>query len=130
MASQVKTVMCIDDDKDILRLNKQLLESTGNYKVQCFTSAKEALQSVSSSMPDLILLDMVMPEMDGIAVLEKLKSNPATRPIPVLFMTAQKSPSDVKKYMDLGAVSVIHKPIDLEDFPFQMEMLSKIILNK
>jgi len=130
MASPVRTIACIDDDENILKLNKKLLESGGSYKVLCFSSPKEALRNLGTIKPDLILLDMLMPEMDGIKVMEKLKADPETKIIPIIFMTAQKTQADVTKYMNLGALSVITKPIDPEEFPYQMEMLSKIVLPK
>ncbi len=126
----IKHIVCIDDDDNILQMNKKLLEDSGKYEVTCFTSGADALSNIKALAPDLILLDMMMPGMDGIAVIERLKKDPEMRSIPVIFMTAQKAAADVKKYMDLGALSVITKPIDMEDFPFQMELLSKILLTK
>ncbi len=128
MAPEIKRIVCIDDDKNILEVNKKLLEASGGYQVACYTSGFEGIKSIKAQKPDLVLLDMMMPVMDGAAVLKVLRNDSETSMIPVIFMTAQKTPTDVKKYMDMGALSVITKPIDIEDFPFQMEMLSKIIL--
>lgn len=128
MKAERKRIICIDDDKSILDVNKRLLEATGTYQVECFTGGAEGLKRIKEQKPDLVLLDMIMPGMDGLAVLKVLKSDPDIKSVPVIFMTAQKAATDVKKYMDLGALSVITKPIDIEDFPHQMQMLSKIIL--
>jgi putative two-component system response regulator len=104
------TILVVDDTPDNLSLMTGLLKDT--YKVKAATNGDKALKiSQSDTPPDLILLDIMMPEMDGYEVCRRLKADPATREIPVIFLTAKTGVDDEKLGLELGAVDYITKPI-------------------
>ena len=105
------TVLVVDDTPDNLSLMSNLLRT--DYKVKLATSGERALQIVAGeSKPDLILLDIMMPEMDGYEVLRRLQFNPDTEDIPVFFLTAMSASEDESVGLELGAVDYITKPIN------------------
>jgi putative two-component system response regulator len=104
------TVLVVDDTPDNLSLMSGLLKD--DYKVKVANGGEKALKiAQSDNPPDLILLDIMMPGMDGYEVCQHLKSNPATRDIPVIFLTAKTEVEDEKKGLELGAVDYITKPV-------------------
>lgn len=105
-----KTVLAVDDTPDNLVLVKGVL--VHDYVVKAATKGEVALKIAQTNPPDLILLDIMMPEMDGYEVCKKLKSNPATASIPVIFVTAMLAPEDEQKGFDVGAVDYITKPVN------------------
>ncbi|MBL8258673.1 MAG: two-component system response regulator [Candidatus Competibacteraceae bacterium] len=106
----MQTVLIVDDTPENILLLSALLQP--HYRVRAATSGARALQVVASPpRPDLILLDVMMPEMDGYTVLERLKSEPGTADIPVVFVTALDRGSDEERGLALGAVDYISKPI-------------------
>ena len=109
---QVKKVLLIDDEKDIRTVADISLRRIGNFDVTLVENGKEGLSAAAAIRPDVILLDMMMPEMDGITVLKKLKENPETRDIPVIFMTARVRDKEKTEYEAHGAKGVIDKPFD------------------
>jgi len=104
-----KTVLLVDDAPSNLQAANSILKD--DYKVRIATSGAKALELTSAKpAPDLILLDVVMPEMYGYEVCATLKSNPETRDIPVIFLTGQTEESDETRGFEVGAVDYIHKP--------------------
>ena len=103
------TILLVDDVPANLSLLSSILRD--DYRIQLATSGAKALELVEAAAPDLILLDIMMPEMDGHEVCKRLKSNPKTRDIPVLFVTAQNQIEDEELGLMLGAMDYIHKPI-------------------
>jgi len=104
------SVLVIDDTPDNLRVIGELLHP--HYRVQVAKTGRRGLEIATSlPQPDLILLDVMMPEMDGYAVLTELQSNPATRAIPVIFVTAMDSLDDELRGLSLGAVDYIARPL-------------------
>ena len=104
------TILIVDDTPENLSVLGELLQPT--YRVRAANSGRRALQIARSTpRPDLILLDVMMPEMDGYAVLQALRATPETRSIPVIFVTAMDSITDEEKGLDCGAVDYITKPI-------------------
>ncbi|SDG70519.1 MULTISPECIES: two-component system response regulator [unclassified Duganella] len=107
---QKKTILLVDDAPDNLVLMNDLLKD--QYKVKIASSGEKALRiAQSGSLPDLILLDVMMPEMDGYEVCRRLKADPLTRDIPVIFLTAKTDVEAEKMGLDLGAVDYLTKPI-------------------
>lgn len=105
-----KTVMIVDDNPHNIRLLSQILKD--QYTIRVATNGEEALQRIQiSPSPSLVLLDVMMPDMDGYTVLKKLKSSPETAKIPVIFVTAKDRIEDEAKGFELGAVDYIIKPI-------------------
>lgn len=104
------TILVVDDTPDNLSLMSNLLKET--YKVKLANSGEKALKIMQSgSLPDLVLLDIMMPGMDGYEVCQHLKKDPVTRDIPVIFLTAKAETSDETRGLELGAVDYITKPI-------------------
>lgn len=105
------TLLVVDDTPENLSLMSGLLKD--NYQVRVAINGDRALSiAMSESPPDLILLDIMMPEMDGYEVCRRLKANPATRDIPIIFLTARSSIEDEQKGLEMGAVDYITKPIN------------------
>ncbi len=110
IANNEKTILVVDDTKDNLTVIGELLEPY--YRVRLALSGERALKVAQlDPRPDLILLDVMMPEMDGYAVLERLRVIPATREIPVIFVTAMSAMEDEERGLRMGAVDYVTKPI-------------------
>lgn len=109
MNAETKTILVVEDKASLTQMLQFLFLSKG-LNVQIAFNGKEALEKAGSIVPSLILMDIMMPEMDGFEVLEKLKENPETVNIPVIMLTARKSREDMQKARDLGAVEYITKP--------------------
>ena len=112
MTEQLKTILCIDDDEDILAITQMCLETVGGFRVTCFKHGINAVKKIESLKPDLILMDMMMPGVDGLSVLSSLKQTPTTAQIPVVFMTARVQANEIEQYYKQGADGVIPKPFD------------------
>jgi len=109
MNAAEKTVLLVDDAPANIQVVNSILKNT--YKIRVATSGEKALKIANQSpAPDLILLDVMMPEMDGYEVCSRLKSVPGTRDIPVIFLTGQTETDDETKGFEVGAVDYIHKP--------------------
>jgi len=109
MNAETKTVLLVDDAPANLQVVNSILK--GTYRVQIATSGEKALKIANQSpTPDLILLDVMMPGMDGYEVCSRLKSGGNTRDIPVIFLTGQTETDDETKGFEVGAVDYIHKP--------------------
>lgn len=105
-----KTILIVDDTPENISILSTVLKML--YKTKIATTGQLALEiATSDTPPDLILLDIVMPEMDGFEVCKRLKENPKTRDIPVIFLTGRTDPQDEKQGLELGAVDYITKPI-------------------
>ena len=104
-----KTILAVDDTRQNLAIIKSLL--VPDYTVKAATSGALALQIAESQPPDLILLDIMMPDMNGYEICRRLKSNEQTRDIPVIFVTALDQSEDEAQGLELGAVDYITKPI-------------------
>jgi two-component system OmpR family response regulator len=105
-------IILVEDEPDIQTVAKMALEAMGKFTVQVFASGIQVIQEADSLSADLILLDVMMPDMDGISVLEKLRTIPHAAKIPVIFMTAKVSPPEIITYKNYGAIGVIAKPFD------------------
>ena len=106
-----QTILVVDDTSFNIDLIKAAL--SGIYFVEAAANGETALKIVEEKKPDLILLDIMMPEMDGYEVCKRLKANAATRDIPVIFLTAKSEVADETKGFELGAVDYITKPVSL-----------------
>jgi CheY-like chemotaxis protein len=105
-------ILIVDDEDDIRTIARLSLERLGGMSVSEARSGKAALEAAARERPDAILLDVMMPEMDGAATLAALRRGPATAGIPVLFLTAKALPGEVERLKGLGAVAVLTKPFD------------------
>jgi two-component system, OmpR family, response regulator len=105
-------ILYIDDEPDIRELVEISLGLDDRHDVRTCGSGAEALEVAPVWQPDLILIDVMMPQMDGPATLAKLRENPATASIPAVFMTARTQKYEVERFLALGAAGVIAKPFD------------------
>ncbi|MGE5471607.1 MAG: response regulator [Bacteroidota bacterium] len=105
-----KNILIVDDVAENIEVIGEAL--SGIYNVQCAFSGREALELVERHLPDLILLDVMMPEMDGYEVLVELKSRLVTRGIPVIFVTAKNDGESESAALSAGAVDFVHKPVN------------------
>jgi CheY-like chemotaxis protein len=105
-------VLILDDEPDIRYLAALGLERFGGMSAREAATADEAIAMAREELPDVILLDVVMPHTDGPNVLERLRQDPATAAIPVIFMTANATDSDIERLISIGALAVVAKPFD------------------
>jgi len=105
-------VLCVDDDPDIRTLIEIGLSAAGGFELKLCGSGSEALAAVGSFRPDLALLDVVMPDMDGPALMRAMAQRPNGCSCRVAFLTAAARPQDAGRLAGLGAVAVITKPFD------------------
>jgi CheY-like chemotaxis protein len=105
-------ILFVEDDPDIQAVGRLALEVVGGFQVVSCSAGHEALRVAPTFAPDLILLDVMMPVMDGPETLRQLRALEATRAIPIVFMTAKVQRHEVEQYLALGAVNVIAKPFD------------------
>jgi two-component system, OmpR family, response regulator len=108
----LQRILFVEDDPDIQTIARMALEAVGGFRVMACGSGTEALERVGPFSPDLILLDVMMPGMDGMATLEALRQLPVSAQVPVVFMTAKVQAQEVARYREIGAVDVIAKPFD------------------
>ena len=104
-----KKILIVEDEESLLELESILLTTKG-YLVQGVTSGVAALEAIEEEMPDLVLLDVMLPKMDGFEVCSRIKQNRETRHIPVILLTAKKTPEDVARGQEVGADHYITKP--------------------
>ncbi len=104
-----RTIMVVDDYPDLVEIVRIALKLKG-FNVRCAFSGKHLFACLEEQKPDLILLDIMMPQMDGFEVLTRLKGNPATASIPVIILTVKGEPEDVIKGYERGAEIYITKP--------------------
>jgi len=112
MKQQLERILMVEDDLDIQTVARLALEAVGGFTIEMCGGGGEALQKVGAFAPDLVLLDVMMPDMDGPTVLQHLRADAATRNFPIVFVTAKAQPSEVAAYLEMGAVAVISKPFD------------------
>lgn len=106
-----RLILVVDDQEHLRELVQACLEDLGGWETLVAASGEECLQIVQTEQPSAILLDVSMPGMDGIAVCARLQSDPKTRSIPVILLTAKVLPSDRAKFAQMGVTGVIAKPI-------------------
>jgi DNA-binding NarL/FixJ family response regulator len=115
-----KRLLLIDDDPNLILLVKDYLEFRG-YEVQTADNGREALNLLSQNLPDMIICDIMMPEMDGYGLIENVRQDPRTSWIPVLFLSARGQSQDRIKGLNLGADVYMVKPFEPEELVAQVE---------
>lgn len=121
-------ILMVDDDEDIRKVGSLSLQRVGKFEVVQAEDAESALALARIEQPDLLLLDVMMPGMDGPTALQTLRQDPQIRHIPVIFMTAKIQPKDIEQYHSLGAIGVIKKPFDPLTLPSEIrKMLDKSV---
>ena len=109
--------MIVDDDEDIRAIVELAARRFGSWEVVSAASGEEALAMAGSERPDVILLDVMMPQLDGPETMAKLREEPATAGIPVIFLTAKVQQHEMEAYLAGGAHGVISKPFDVTTLP-------------
>lgn len=112
-------IYIVEDDNNIQEIEEYALKSSG-FEVKCFDNAISFQEEIKNELPDLILLDIMLPGEDGLSVLGKLRSNSRTKHLPVIMVTAKVSEIDTVKGLDLGADDYITKPFGV------MELISRV----
>ncbi len=112
IVTSLQKILFIEDDPDIQMVAQLALEAVGGYTVQMCSSGKEALAVAEQFAPDLILLDVMMPGMDGPTTLMELRKKPSLAQTPIVFMTARVQRHEIEQYLAMGAADVISKPFD------------------
>lgn len=107
---ELKYIMLIDDDSDILKIAQLALCEIGGFELVICESGKAALESLKTFQPQLILLDVMMPEMDGPTTFKKIRQLQVETPI--VFMTAKVQKNEIDDYWEMGAIGIIPKPFD------------------
>ena len=118
--TQLKTLLYVDDDSDIREIVEIALGLIDNLKVDTSPSGEQALSLIPTLNPDLVLLDVMMPGMDGPTVFSRMKANKELPNCPVIFVTAKALPREIAYFRELGAAGVIAKPFDPMDLGRQV----------
>lgn len=108
----LERIMLVEDEEDIRAVAELALEAVGGFTLQTCASGHRALETIESFRPQLIVLDVMMPGMDGPSTLQAIRRNPAFAQTPAVFMTAKVQPDEVSGYLAQGAAAVIPKPFD------------------
>lgn len=112
MAHELTRILYVEDDPDIQAIAMMVLETINGFTLEACSGGSEALAKAVAFNPDLVLLDVMMPGMDGPETLKGLRAFPELVNTPIVFMTAKVQPQEVEGYLSLGAVGVIAKPFD------------------
>ena len=107
-----RRILVVDNEQYIREVAKICLETVAGWEVLTAGSGKEGILQAENHQPDAILLDVMMPDMDGLSAFEKLQANPATQTIPVILLTAKIQIADRRRYSQLGIKSAIAKPFN------------------
>lgn len=124
--SETQKILVVDDDEHILRSLSQYLELE-DFNVVSASSGPEALKLFEQERPDLLVLDVMMPGMDGFQVLETLRKDPDTARVPVLMLTARDQHNDILKGYQMGATSYLVKPFNLDEL---VDAIREVFTNK
>jgi CheY-like chemotaxis protein len=119
----IHKVLLVDDEDDIRTIGQVSLSRVGGWQTVLASSGADALTKAAAERPDLILLDVMMPGMDGPTTLARLRAQEATASTPVIFMTAKIQKQEVARYLELGAVGVIGKPFNPLTLPADIKKL-------
>ena len=113
----------VEDDEDIQRIVRMSLERVGKMTVEIVTDPLQAIAAMTTFKPDLVMLDWMMPGMDGPTLFKKMKEDPVTASLPVVFITAKAQSRDMAELMALGAAGTISKPFSPKDLPEQLRQI-------
>ena len=115
-----KRILIIDDEYDIRAVAQLTLKTVGGWDVSIAASGNEGLAKAADEQPDVILLDVMMPDLDGIETFRALQANPATQSIPVILMTAKVQATEQRRFAELGVAGIIRKPFKAMKLPGQI----------
>ena len=123
MTQALNRILYVEDEPDIRMVAQMALQAVGGFTVIACASGQEALDAAPGASADLLLLDVMMPGMDGPSTLKALRALPATANTPVIFMTAKVQAAEVAVYKGLGALEVIPKPFDPMELSAQIQRI-------
>lgn len=123
----LQKVLYVEDDEDIQRIVRMSLERVGKMSVEIVSDSLQAIERMKSFKPDLVMLDWMMPEMDGPTLFRKMQEDPEVAPLPVIFITAKASSRELEELVRLGAKGTISKPFSPKDLPDQLRGLWQAI---
>lgn len=121
---KLERILLVDDDPDLRRIALMSLQRIGGWDAECAESGEQAVHMALRAPPDLIVLDAMMPHLDGLQTLRRLRSEPTLSHVPIVFMTAKVQHADIDAYLAAGAIGVVPKPFDPITLPDQ---LAKIV---
>lgn len=113
---QQPTILVVDDDPDIIEALTTILESTGEYRIRTARDGQECLQAIKDEMPDLLILDLLMPRMDGFAVVRDLRQHSRYRKLPIMILTSVREDASYRRYeletgLAMDVQDYIEKPV-------------------
>lgn len=109
---ELQKIIYAEDEEDIRVIAQVALEDIGTFTVKYCLNGYEVLEAIKEFQPDLFLLDVMMPKMDGPSALREIRQISHLVDIPAIFMTAKIQPNEIEEYKSIGAIDVIHKPFD------------------
>ena len=124
-AGGLRRVLCVEDDADIRMILEFSLAGVGGYQVLACADGHTAIARAASFRPDLVLLDVMMPDLSGPETLAALREIPEMRGVPVVFLTAKAMPDEVERLLECGATGVIVKPFDPVALPQQIRIYAE-----
>jgi two-component system OmpR family response regulator len=122
-ATPLTRICYVEDDEDIQRIVRMSLERIGKMTVEVIGDPTLAIEAITSFKPDLVMLDWMMPKMDGPTLFRQMKLRPELSSLPVVFITAKAAQSDLNELLALGAVGAISKPFSPKDLPDQLRAI-------
>jgi len=122
-ARPLNRICYVEDDEDIQRIVRMALERVGKMTVAVVGDPTQAIETMAEFRPDLVMLDWMMPVMDGPALFRQMKLRPETSALPVVFITARASQRDLDELKSLGAAGTISKPFSPKDLPDQLRAI-------
>ena len=124
MPDRVLSRVCyVEDDEDIQRIVRMSLERIGKMTVSVVSDPTKAIDAMIAFKPDLVMLDWMMPKMDGPTLFKQMKTRPEVSGLPVVFITAKAAQHDLDELISLGAAGTISKPFSPKDLPDQLRAL-------
>jgi len=112
MAKELRRILYVEDEPDIQAIARIALENVGGFILKICSSGQEAIDAGPDFKPDLLLLDVMMPGMNGVTTLQELHKLPGLKKTPAMFMTAKVHPQEIEQLLGEGAIDVIPKPFD------------------
>jgi two-component system, OmpR family, response regulator len=119
----LQRICYVEDDEDIQRIVRMSLERVGKMTVALVTDPMRAFETITEFRPDLVMLDWMMPGIDGPTLFRQMKERPETADLPVVFITARASQRDLDELRSLGAAGTISKPFSPKDLPDQLRAI-------
>ena len=123
MAKELKKILYVEDEEDIRMVGEMSLADVGGFEVKACASGAEAIAAAAAFAPDLMVLDVMMPGMDGPTALKALRAMPALASVPAIFMTAKIMAAEIDELKAAGALEVVPKPFDPMTLPDELRAI-------